>query len=57
MIFIGLRDDSQFMPIYGCDQNGRWGRGFCAHGRFSISLKNGFLKVKMTIIRVIFDGA
>ena len=33
------------------------GRGFCAHGRFFISLKNGFFKVKMTTIRVIFDDA
>ena len=29
------------------------GEGVCAHGRFFISLKNGFLKVEMKVTRVI----
>ena len=46
------------MPIYGSDQNGRWeGGGFVLMVAFLFPLKMAFFKVKLTIIRVIFDDA
>ena len=56
MLVLFSSGDSQFMPIYGSDQNGRWGGGgFVLMVAFLFPLKMAFLKVKMTIIRVIFD--
>ena len=50
VIWYRFRGDSHFMPIYGSNQNGRWGEGVLGSWSLFISLKNGFFKT--TIIRV-----